>query len=408
MIVDAYSSASYFPKAFEKKGYDCVHIQSSDEVLKVFEESFHINEFVANYIYRGDLEEITRSLKNYSVLCVIAGCECGVELADAISESLNLKSNGTRLSEARRNKHKMAEALKAASLPTPKNFKTASWSKLMDWKREESVDYPIVLKPLKSAGSDSVRICKNESELKDAFYNIAGKRNILGLVNDEVFAQSFLKGSEFIVNSVSMNGKMYVVAILKGKKIFLEGIGYIYDREIMMKRRGDKQDALISMHEKVINALNINHGPAHGEYMLTDDGPVMIEVAARIAGGVNPKGNDESVGYNQMDLTVDSYVDEKHFELMTKKDYELKKQFYDIELNALCEGIVGDTEGFLQKISQLPSYSSAHLKVSTGSKVSKTIDLVSSLCNVILVHDDKTVIKKDYEELLSFSKELVR
>ena len=44
----------------------------------------------------------------------MAGTETGVELADQLSELLGLRSNGTSLSEERRNKYAMGEAVRRA------------------------------------------------------------------------------------------------------------------------------------------------------------------------------------------------------------------------------------------------------------------------------------------------------
>ena len=49
-----------------------------------------------------------------TLAAVLAGTETGVELADQLSETLGLRSNGTKLSEERRNKYAMGEAVRAA------------------------------------------------------------------------------------------------------------------------------------------------------------------------------------------------------------------------------------------------------------------------------------------------------
>ena len=49
-----------------------------------------------------------------NVRAVFAGAETGVELADQLSEAMNLRTNGTAHSEERRNKFAMGEAVRNA------------------------------------------------------------------------------------------------------------------------------------------------------------------------------------------------------------------------------------------------------------------------------------------------------
>lgn len=408
VIVDAYSSAAKFAGSFHQKGFSCVHIQSSPEIPDILKKAFRPNDFIENLIFTENTSQIIESLSKYNVKCVIAGCELGVKVADIFSELLNLRTNGTALSDARRNKYLMDKALQNAGLPTPKFSKISSWEELVDWKDTNEIKYPIVLKPLNSAATDGVYISANDEELEQAFNAIHGKQNLLGFTNNQILAQSFLKGQEYIVNTVSLDEKMYVVAILKGKKKFLEGRGFIYDREIMVKREGEKQNQLVAMHEKVIKALGIKNGPAHGEYMFTEEGPILIEVAARIAGGVNPKANDESVGCNQMDLTVNAYVDPSSFHKQAEHNYIRRRHCYDVEISAPHEGVVTNAESYVKSVKNLPSFSCMVLKVEEGAKIPRTVDLISSISNVFLVHEDKEVVKSDYQKLLQLTESLIK
>lgn len=407
VIIDAYGAGNNYPESFKARGVNCIHIQTSKKLLPVFEKSLRDDGYLEKLAFDGDLDPLLNALKKYDVKCVIPGVEPGVELADKLSEMLGLRTNGFALSFARRNKYAMAEAIKAAGLPTPSFCKIASWDELMNWKEREKIEYPIVLKPLNSGASDGVCICQNEKELEASFQNLIGKKNILGFFNKELLAQSFLVGQEYIVNSVSLDGKCYVVAILKSKKSLLQGFGFIYDREKMMKYDGIKQRSLVAMHEKVLKALNINHGASHGEYMFTKEGPVLIEVGARISGGVNPKSNQLSVAVNQIDLNVDAYIDQEAFAQKTQEHYRRTKHFYQVLLTTSKSGVVRDIDSFVQNCMKLPSFCDIKLKVVQEQQISKTIDLISTLGNIFLVHEKKEIIESDYQEVLRLTSTLV-
>lgn len=407
IVVDAYSSAAGYPKSFERKDFSCIHIQTLNPLPSFYQRSFDPSVYLENIVFNGDYDALVMKLSAYKIHCVIAGIEPGVELADRLSSTLGLLSNGTNMSKAKRDKYEMALALRAKQLPTPHFTKVTTLEQLTSWKEISKVDYPIVLKPLRSAGTNGVTICNSDEELEEAFKNLSGSTSFFGEQNNEILAQSFLAGQEYVVNSVSLDGNPYVVAILRTKKRFVPSVGYIYDREKMMKREGSIQESLVSMHKKVLEALEIKHGPAHGEYMFTADGPVLIEVAARIAGGTNPAAHNESVGINQLDLNVDLYTDLETYQEKVKAPFERKKYFYDIDLSASNSGIAKNTEVFLSAVRALPSHFSSRLKVEEGQQVSQTVDLLSSTASVILVHPDKSTIERDYEMVVRLGNRLV-
>lgn len=406
VIIDAYSVGNFYPPIFLSKGIKSIHIQTSKEILPIFRKVFDKDLYVRTLTYDGNLQKIIDELKECDVKCVLAGLDPGIELADKLSSALNLQSNGTRLSRARRNKYWMALALETAGVPTPKFYKTNNLNDLFFWKNRENVEYPIVLKPLDSGGTDGVYICKSEEELKKAFQNIIGKQNVLGNFNEEILAQSFLCGDEYVVNSVSLNGQPYITSILEGRKRLIDGYGFIYDKEVMLDINGKVQEALKKMHFDVLKALDITHGPAHGEYMFTKDGPILIEVAPRISGGSHVYANNESVGCNQIDLTVDAYVDHESFYQKTQKEYAKKKSFYQVFIGASHSGIIHETAAFIDNVKKLESYFDIRFKVSEGMRVPRTVDLISSLGCVFLIHENEEVILSDYRKICELSQNL--
>lgn len=407
VIVDGCRSGGLFPSAFKEKGIQCVNIQSCNPIPPVFREGFRPESFIENIIFQKDAAALAKSLiEKYEVLCVIPGAEIGVEVSDQISEALSVLSNGTARSRARRDKYEMALALQEAGLPTPKFCKLSSWDELVRWKTQEQVDYPIVLKPLNSCGTDGVFICQNETELYTALHQLVGSTNLLSEINCQILAQSFLAGEEYLINSVSRDGQLFVTAILHGKKKRIEGHGDIYVHEKILKSTGPIQDALVAMHRKVAAALEIQHGPLHAEYKFTEQGPVLIEIAARVSGGTHPT-NAESTGFEQVKLVVDAYTDPTKFKAQTINPYLRSKYFYEMFLNAPNDGTITGKAAFESAIKRLESYRDHSFKLNDGDYVPKTLDLVSSICTVFLVHEDKCKIQSDYVKITQLANKLI-
>ena len=73
-----------------------------------------------------------------------------------------------------------------------------------------------VLKPCKSAGTDGVYIAKSLEECERRFDEILGTETVFGESNDNVLVQEFMKGTEYVVDHVSVEGVHKCVAIWSG------------------------------------------------------------------------------------------------------------------------------------------------------------------------------------------------
>lgn len=404
VIVDGYGPAKYFSKYFKQYGYECIHVQSTIEPLPAL-SIFNKDDYLTNIIHDGDLQKTIDTLTIYAaqnhkiIYCVIPGIEPGVILADQLSESLQLITNGTEKSKSRRDKFLMTEELTKQGIPTVKYYKSNNLHHILLWVQLNR-SWPVVLKPLDSAGTNGVFVCQNFAEIETAFNKIYKKVNNMGLVNDEVLVQSFLAGKEYIVNSVSFEGEHYISDIWYGKKAYIPGHGFIYDREELLPYSGKVQNQIIPYIKRVLSALSINYGPAHSEIMLTENGPILIETGARIGGGVNPIVTDECLGHNQIELSVLAYINPKLFTSRTANTYQLKKEGMWVILASNYDGIVTDIT-HLDNLKTLPSVRQMSIKVSPGERLQKTLCLSTSPGSFHLAHQNRLVIEHDYQMIQS-------
>ncbi len=398
-IVDAYSSGNLFADEFNKRGYQCVHIQSTKDILPVYKASFKKKDFVQNIKHDGNIKKTLTKLKKYDLSCLFAGIESGVLLADQLSEILDFKTNGTKQSEARRDKFKMHEALRKKGLRALRHFKSKSLKDILQWSYYHKLQ-KVVLKPLNSAGTDSVYICSTPEEIKCAFACIHGKKNKLGLVNDEVLIQEYIVGEEYVVNTVSCDGKHLITDIWKYKKQIVDG-SPIYDLEELMPFKGNIQKQLSSYVYNVLDALEIKYGPTHNEVMMTHHGVVLIETGARVCGDQVPKFCKSLIGPNQIDLTVDAYVNERQFFKHLKKGLNIKKYGFDVLLISPKSGKLRDLP-LMEKVKQLPSYHNSVRLPKPNQYLHKTKDMFTGPGYISLMHQSKGVLWKDYAKIRNF------
>lgn len=82
----------------------------------------------------------------------------------------------------------MIETLRDAGLKVALQNKSAHALDQIAFKRDTALN-KVVIKPVESAGSEDVRICTNDEQVRLAHDAIVGKVNMLGLLNQESIIQ---------------------------------------------------------------------------------------------------------------------------------------------------------------------------------------------------------------------------
>lgn len=396
VAVDAYSTGNFLPAAFARHGAKLIHVQSTPALMPSMLAP-NMNEYLENIVFDNEANTVQR-LGRHQPVCVIAGQEPGVPLADRLSELLGLPSNGSALSPARRNKYEMIETLRANDIRCAEQFKADNAEEILAWVRETHC-LPCVVKPLSSASTDGVVICHNEDEVLAAARQVLASRDIFGLANREVLVQSYLDGVEYIVDTVSAYGRHYVCGIWRYEKRLISGGKNIYDKDILVAEDAPEVAPLIHYIHSVLDALGIEFGPCHAEVMLTQAGPALVEVGARLNGNMHPDFHNGCLGHNQADLIAQSYVTPGLFaEHFGGRHYRKRQEAIVFNVATNIEGtVVGLSEQVVAQINALPSVFLASYKVKPGQQLRPTQDLLSSPIRVFMRADNYEDILRDYD-----------
>src|SRR5215475_3068275 len=393
-IVDAYSTARYFAPLFAARGYDCVHVQSSPRIPAVYAPSFRGDEFADHVVHRGRLDETLAGIARHDPVALIPGIESGVELADQLNEELGLRSNGTALSPARRDKFRMVETVKAAGLPAAAQTLATDRDALLAWYAGSGAGR-VVVKPVKSAGNDGVFFCDSEADVLAAFDALVDTDSALDLRNIAVVAQEYLLGVEYYVNTVSLDGIHHVTDVHSTRHLNVNGVRDLLGGSHLLPRHGTEQDQLVAYTCGVLDALGVRNGPAHTELKLTADGPRLVETAARICGADLPVLVDAAIGESQLAWTVDAYVEPGRFLERCKDDYEIRR-------HAVCVNMVCPRSGTLRglpklaQLRELESYHGVLLKVAVGGPIARTVNDFSYPMLVHLLNEAPAALLRDY------------
>jgi len=348
------------------------------------------------------LKEIERHCAeaDLEIVACLAGGEAGVDVADIISEAMGLQSNGVLCVNGkllnRRDKKVQQELLRDAGMRAVRQAGSDKFEEVEEFLRTES--YPVVLKPTESAGSDGVKLCPNFDEAKEHFHQLMSSQLVNGGDCGQVLCQEFLKGKEYVVDHVSLNGVHKTMMVWVYDKRERNGSAFVYFGCVPIEADSDEAKLIIPYVRKTLDVLGVKNGPSHGEVIITEAGPCLVEMNCRANGGDGawqPLARGLSPGnYSQVEVTADAYLNPEKFNSYPDIPGRLIGQGVEVCLVSYGQGVVKRTSGF-DVLKKLPSCIHFESGVQEGSTVDLTIDLITSVGSVIVYHENPAVVKDD-------------
>lgn len=400
VIVDSYSSTnmgrSNLVQKFKDIGVSCVRVQSSTELPIILNLPGNLADYLDNIVNDGDFEKTVEAVSRHNPIAVIAGSEVAVEFADRLSERLGVPSNGTARSVARRDKFVMIEAIREAGLNATTQIKIENADHVRDWHLE--LGGRVVLKPVRGANGCSIRFCDTVEQSVDAYNEIMNSGNFYTARNEAVVAQEYLGGTEFMVNTVSSNGKHHVCDIWQTNRLTANGLLDLCGSVNILPIDRRPADELIDYSFRALDALDIRHGAAHIEIRMTPKGPYLVEIGARAAGGDLPYNATLATGESQLDWIVDAYARPERFEARYSEPYRVKNYYATVGMVSPYEGtLVGYAR--LDELKALESLHEIRVVVKPGEKIQKTVDDLSYPILINLMHPVEEVVLRDAETI---------
>jgi hypothetical protein len=234
IMVDPYSTGCLVAQEISKRGF---------AILAVWTKGFspemrlHIPQACDPLHYLAEVEEcetIAETAKacqdaagEFKIHGCLAGGEAGVDVGDALSEYLGLLSNGTEGPfKNRRDKKIQQELIAKQGL---RSVRQAGGDKFEDIEAFlKTEDFPVVLKPTESAGSDGVKLCVDFQEAKDHFHVLMKSQMVNGGNCPAVLAQEFLRGKEYVIDHTSLDGVHKTNMLWVYDKRSANGCAFVY------------------------------------------------------------------------------------------------------------------------------------------------------------------------------------
>ena len=331
---------------------------------------------------------------NKRIYSLVDSSHGGFEIHSAL---LRRQQNGTDIPH-RRDKKLQQELVKGAGLRSVRQAGGANFSDVEEFLRTET--FPVVVKPVESAGSDGVKLCHSFEEAKEHFNILMNSQQRVGGdgCHGAVLCQEFLRGKEYVVDHVSRDGVHKTTMCWVYDKRPANGAAFVYYGCIPVDAESEDGKIIIPYIRGVLDAMGLKNGPSHGEVMMTDDGPCLVEMNCRCHGGDGnwvPLGRGLTGGYSQVDVTIDAYMDEERFHAIPDKmPSPFKASGQECILVSYSKGTVKETQGY-GVIKCLPSFLCLETRTVPGSEVDYSTDLFTDIGSVILMHQDEEVVKKD-------------
>lgn len=226
----------------------------------------------------NDIIKILEASQNHQIDGILTTSDYPVRVVAYVCQQMGLKGLSLEAAVRSTNKFELRKCLNEKGIISPLFQKL---SRIDDLEKINSdFKYPLIIKPVDSSASRGVRKVDSLSELKIG-YTEAAKYSQSG----EVILEEYLEGPEYSVESLSQNGKVTIIAITEKKtngdleKYFVE------DRHtIPANISNSHQEDIIKMVSVAVEAIGLDNCAAHTELKLTEKGPIIIEIGARLGG----------------------------------------------------------------------------------------------------------------------------
>ncbi|MEO3790810.1 ATP-grasp domain-containing protein [Nonomuraea sp. B10E15] len=233
----------------------------------------------------GDAEAVLRAARDVPDLAgVTTSSEYYVPAAAQVAAELGLPGPDPAAVTACRHKGRQRDAMAAAGVPSPRHAAAASAREAVTAAR--AIGYPVVVKPAAGSGSTGVLKCSDDKDVAGhAESLLAVTANERGLpVEPLVLVEEYVRGPEFSVETFAGFAVAVVAKHLGPAPYFVEighdlPAGLPYPEAARMRQTA----------EHAVRGLGLGFGAAHVELRLTEDGPRVIEVNCRLAGGMIPE-----------------------------------------------------------------------------------------------------------------------
>lgn len=354
--------------------------------------------------------EICPKLKSLGIpiAAIIPTSDPTVGLTDLLAACVGVRGNPSEgpLKMARRDKWAMGEAVRMAGLRSAKQKFVSTWPEAKEYLESLnpplSQDNPVIFKILEGTGGNGVQKICSMKEAEEVFSSEVGNKDEFGDSIGALVIQEFLKGKEYVIDSVTRDGAHKVVVVWHEDLRTSNGIFRQYFGFKAQNPEDPKTKAIIDYAKKVLTATGFRNGAADMEVIwLEEEGqPCLVEVNARWTGLTWRNGVEferEIFGQDQITATINAYLDVDAFNKMPPVLPMSQYAAIVFSVNHHA-GILKDIPG-MRVTSHLPSYVRSTNNFAVEGKWLGMTGAYTPI-HIFLANSDKNVLDADYDDII--------
>jgi hypothetical protein len=365
LIIDVALSGNSLAYEFVKRGYRIINIYSSKKTFQKLYKSLNNSLYETCLIYESD-NQLLADLEQYKndIICCLSGSDYGLPLSNYLNELLGLGVNNKLILDR-------FEVLNTAGeLVADSNFNDF----INQYKK-------CVIKPkISYGGYDRVTVVES----------------IENVDTTDMFIMPYISGDEYVVDTVSLNGKHKLVSVWK----YTKQNGFWREKITLLDCTGNENliKKLYNYTCNILDKVNYTLGATHTEIIIENEIPKLIEINFRTHGHLDYETSFKILTQPQIQLTVDAMVGDEITFSDLRPVYCKKTNMTRINLFNNKER--RHSQFPWQQISKLPSYGMLfrHYLLFENIPISqKTVESIPG--EVILINTDLEQLDKDEQEI---------
>ncbi len=314
-----------------------------------------------------DIDRVVAAAKEQQIDGVMTlASDMPMRTVAAVAKELNLSGIDKETALKATNKYEMRKAFSNNAVPIPKFYRVSNFEEfngiLCNFKGK------FIVKPADNSGSRGIFMLEDSTD--HALCEKAFKHSKSSSRNGDIVVEEYMEGPEVSVEALTVDGVTTVLQITDklttGAPFFVE-MGHSQPANFPCDVIEKIKEAAIA----AVKAVGIKNGPSHTEIKVTEEGPKIVELGARLGGDcITTHLVPLSTGIDMVECTIRIALGEK-VELTPKFSRGSAIRYIDS-----TDGILREISG-LEDAKKIPNVKQIEIVKEIGSPVTQ----VQSSCD---------------------------
>lgn len=235
---------------------------------------------IKEVISTTDIPAVIDAAKKYKIDGIMTlASDMPMNTVAAVADIMGLPAVSPETALKATNKADMRRALSKNGVPIPEFYTVLDKNGYLE--AVKHFEKSFIVKPADSSGSRGIFRIENpaDTEAVENAYEYSRRQSRCG----KVLVEEFMQGPEVSVETLSVDGECHIVQITD--KITNGAPHYVELGHSQPTSLGDRTaEEIRNVTKAAVRALGIENGPSHTEIIVTEEGPKIVEVGARLGG----------------------------------------------------------------------------------------------------------------------------